>query len=555
MAGHLRHLLAEAAASNNFDLRDWMRPTEATELLDRVGQVLGASKAGDSLSERLGREVWIDFVADTGDDHDVSLAVGRMLFNEYTLSGDEPCTLPRGDLLLFGGDTAYPVANANELERRLLGPWNHVLSGKAEGRRVLLGIPGNHDWYDGLDGFGRLFRRNALEDLTEPTITRNERSTSALNDASLDRVQGFVHRQLHIDEMVESVHLAEEALNSLRALLLGSQVKTVNRLGLAGYTAVQEASFWALPLAPGLDLWGVDRQLRNADFRQRLFFSQRRAKAQPRRIFFVAPEPALAFGDPHEAGSKLLEACGLSLDLDRLFYLSGDAHHYERLTVQQSMHIISGGGGAFVHGSRISQGSGSTPPEFVYPDRRSSLRLALGMPLGLAGGTAGLLPHGLFALIATVEMLAPQRGPIAGGVAAALATLLATIGLSLSVRARLERPAATWAISILFGLILGLGPLGLWFILPLVLPWLGLFAAVVLGHAFIGSFALGLFLLLLEVTGLDHQQGFAALGHPGFRHFVRLCVQPGGKIEGFVIGKDDPVGEDPAVLIDRFIWD
>ena len=26
-------------------------------------------------------------------------------------------------------------------------------------QRVLLGIPGNHDWYDGLDGFGRMFRR------------------------------------------------------------------------------------------------------------------------------------------------------------------------------------------------------------------------------------------------------------------------------------------------------------------------------------------------------------------------------------------------------------
>ena len=80
LAGHLRHMLAVAAASNQLDLRDWMRPDGASGLLDRVGRVLGASTSGGSLAERLGREVWIDFVADTGDDHDLSQAVGRMLF-------------------------------------------------------------------------------------------------------------------------------------------------------------------------------------------------------------------------------------------------------------------------------------------------------------------------------------------------------------------------------------------------------------------------------------------------------------------------------------------
>jgi hypothetical protein len=55
-------------------------------------------------------------------------------------------------------------------------------------------------------------------------------------------------------------------------------------------------------------------------------------------------------------------------------------------------------------------------------------------------------------------------------------------------------------------------------------------------------------------VGLEHHQGFAALGHPGFRHFVRLCVDPSGRIEAFVIGKDDPLGEGPPVLVDRFAW-
>ena len=48
---------------------------------------VGAGAAGPTLAERLGREVWIDFVADTGDDRDLSRAVARMLFAEYALEG------------------------------------------------------------------------------------------------------------------------------------------------------------------------------------------------------------------------------------------------------------------------------------------------------------------------------------------------------------------------------------------------------------------------------------------------------------------------------------
>jgi hypothetical protein len=553
LAGHLRHLIAAAAASNNFDLRDWMRPISATALLDRVGQVLGASTSEGTLSERLGRDVWIDFVADTGDDYEVSLAVGRFLFNEYALSGEEPRILPRGDLLIFGGDTAYPVATASELERRLISPWNGVLRERAnhDRRRVLLGIPGNHDWYDGLDGFCRLFRRSPLADLASATGSREQVSTPS----SSERVENYLKRQLHLDELSESMRLAEEAIESLRALIKRSIVEKRTRLELKGYESVQETSYWALPLAPGLDLWGADRQLRDADFRQRLFFSQRRAEAQPRRIVFVASDPALAYGEPNEPGEKLLEACDLSLASDRVLYLTGDIHHYERLNVGKSLHVIAGGGGAFLEGSRFALGSGTFPAEFAYPDRTTSQRLALGMPLHVAAGTAGFLPHGLFALIAVLELLALRRGPILAVVLSGALTIIQIVGLALAARERLQRPVATWSLSTLFGLILGLAPLVIYFVFAWIVPWLHPFAPVVLIHMFIASFVFGLFLLALEITGLDHQHAFAALGHPGFRHFVRICVHPNGKVEGFVIGKDDPIGEDPPVLIDRFRWD
>jgi hypothetical protein len=112
----------------------------------------------------------------------------------------------------------------------------------------------------------------------------------------------------------------------------------------------------------------------------------------------------------------------------------------------------------------------------------------------------------------------------------------------------------TWTVSTIVGLMLGLGPLGLRMILPRTLLVLGDLLPVVVGYAFLGSFVLGLFLLVLALTGLEHHQGFAVLGHPGFRHFVRLCVHPSGSIEGFVIGKDDPLGPGWPVLIDHFTW-
>jgi hypothetical protein len=551
--GHLRHLTAAAAASNQLDLRDWMRPEAAEALLDRVAGVLAGASAGPNLAERLGREVWIDFVADTGDDHDLSLAVGKLIFDEYALEGGEPRRLPRGDILVFGGDTAYPAATANELERRLLEPWNNVLAEKAEGgpERVLLAIPGNHDWYDGLDGFGRLFRRSALDDVAEPKAdTRAATSGSSVRE----RVEGALLRHLHLDEIGESFRLAGEAFESLAAILFHTELRRANRLRLAGYTAVQEASYWALPLAQGLDLWGVDRQLRGPDFRQRVFFAQRRAQAQPRKVLLVAPDPALAYGEPNEPGTKILEACSLSLASNRIFYLTGDVHHYERQRVGDSLHVISGGGGAFLHGSRIAPDAGSAPPEVVYPDKRTSLRLALGMPLRLALGTAGFLPHLLFGLIAAAEVIAVRRGPLPGALVVGAGIVLATAALASAVRARFQRPLATWATAIPFGLVLGLGPLVLRTLLSDMLPWLGIAPAVV-AHAFLGSFVLGLFLLVLALTGLEHHQGFAALGHPGFRHFVRLCVHPSGRVEGFVIGKDDILGEGPPVLVDRFGWD
>ena len=64
-----------------------------------------------------------------------------------------------------------------------------------------------------------------------------------------------------------------------------------------------------------------------------------------------------------------------------------------------------------------------------------------------------------------------------------------------------------------------------------------------------------IYLTLLMLLGLEHQQAFTVLGHPGYKHFVRLCVHPNGRVEAWTIGKDDVFAEGEPLLVDRFDWD
>ena len=78
------------------------------------------------------------------------------------------------------------------------------------------------------------------------------------------------------------------------------------------------------------------------------------------------------------------------------------------------------------------------------------------------------------------------------------------------------------------------------------------------GAAIVGitwlAFIFGVYLTLLMLTGIEHQQAFTVLGHPGYKHFVRLCIHRDGKVEAWAIGKDDVLAEGLPLMIDRFEW-
>src|SRR5262245_63344603 len=106
---------------------------------------------------------WFDFVADTGEGFDSTYTVARIASADALPAGVVPAErdlrLPRGRILVFGGDEVYPYAEPWAYRDRLQAPWNMALprGGDDVPRGSVYAIPGNHDWYDGLSSFLRVF--------------------------------------------------------------------------------------------------------------------------------------------------------------------------------------------------------------------------------------------------------------------------------------------------------------------------------------------------------------------------------------------------------------
>ncbi len=107
-------------------------------------------------------ELWLDYVADLGDGFDATYTIAWLLGQpSLSVAGEE---LPRGQILLMGGDEVYPTANTERYEDRTKGPYRAALPVcPEEGQPDLFAVPGNHDWYDGLTAFLRLFVKNGTD--------------------------------------------------------------------------------------------------------------------------------------------------------------------------------------------------------------------------------------------------------------------------------------------------------------------------------------------------------------------------------------------------------
>jgi hypothetical protein len=158
---------------------DWYSPSQ---LLDTAVKLVISSVFGDYADKRemqaaLTRDqnelkpfdysdredIWIDYVADIGSGWDstysVAYLLGRKELSVKNEGSGKTYNLKRGNILVMGGDEVYPVATPEEYQNRLVGPYTSSLPyvDENDDPPTLFATPGNHDWYDGLSSFIKLF--------------------------------------------------------------------------------------------------------------------------------------------------------------------------------------------------------------------------------------------------------------------------------------------------------------------------------------------------------------------------------------------------------------
>jgi Calcineurin-like phosphoesterase len=250
-------------------------------------------------------DFWFDFVADLGDGWNPTFAIARLLAEDkLPFAGVED--LPRGSLLIMGGDEVYPTPSADQYYDRLVYPYSEAYAErwKKEASPDLYAMPGNHDWYDGLRAFFPLFCR---------------RSIKARNRVGVDR-PGKV---------------------------------------IGGRRTQQTRTYFALRLPKGWWLWGTDSQIEGYIDQPQVDFFQFVAEkwmAPKSRLILCAGTPDWEYVDPRDPEKKfgtlsylarLAPSVGKGHELKLL--LSGDSHHYARYHEKDLNFITCGGGGAFLH--------------------------------------------------------------------------------------------------------------------------------------------------------------------------------------------------------------
>jgi hypothetical protein len=333
LMGSIKGTLLYTAYGKKLDPRDWMKTKVFT--FDQA----------DKSSPENKEEFWFDYISDTGDGMKATYSIAYLCLSDLCVKNLSPQELaahpkvetlrkgerkadsdilPRGEFLFIGGDTAYHMSDYMTLANRVQRPFSWAYADLIEDggisdnepNRPLFGIPGNHDYYDQLDGFRRQFRHPVKE---EPEVGN-------LND--------------NLDESKRP------------------------QLFIPGFNRVQEASFVALHLPHDWWLWGLDTEVGQIDERQRKFFrdlcdkdpKDQEAILPPKKLIIATCSPTTVFGkvaDPNDG--KAADAIG-QLGLSQPFLpekdtqgkynlqASGDAKMQEghcRLDISGDVHLYA----------------------------------------------------------------------------------------------------------------------------------------------------------------------------------------------------------------------
>lgn len=494
--------------------------------------------------------IWIDYTGDVGDGWNSTYAIAHHLAEsgrcfKYTDrdTGEEfQAETKRGELLIFGGDEVYPTASREEYQRRLVVPYETAYRYSTEPCPHVFAIPGNHDWYDSLVAFTRLFTARPW---FAGWRTRQSRSYFALK---------LPHNWWLLGTDVQ----------------LGSDIDGPQMAYFESLTGEMEKEF--------------------------------QKSGEPARIILCHAEPhwirTAQWGgdDPNynESNLKLLER---RLGKTIAVFIAGDIHHYRRHESEDksTQKITAGGGGAFLHPTHVGvrglnldvlvekglkeNEERTFELQGCFPPTNESKKLAwrnLIFPYlkGNKSWSFGLVTAGLYLLLTmTIVMdldevsdvdnlsyvtFAAIKSIIASppAILIVLVTLLGFVFFtdthSVAYRIFMGGLHAIAHIKAAFLIAVGsvlfvafLSPAG-W---PLNIPWFGGFQfapdmrvplvmllILLLGFV-VGPFIMGAYLLLsLNFFGRHGNEAFSSIGVEDWKNCLRLHINEGGDLTIYPIG-------------------
>ncbi len=253
--------------------------------------------------------VWLDYVADLGDGFDATYTVASILaMPELNLKDSKGTThqTPRGQILVMGGDEVYPTASRDAYWERTRQPYELAFPERRGTKKVpFFAIPGNHDWYDGLESFHDTFCRT--------------KTTGAKRDG----------------------------------------------VKIGSWQSRQHRSYFALKLPFDWHLWGLDIQLGGFVDQPQLDYFKLEAKkfTEKSKVIICTAQPSWLKAKNREdcddqAYKSMLyvkhiaESSGAAGYKKRVCALiAGDLHHYSRYAhdKEEMQLVTAGGGGAFLH--------------------------------------------------------------------------------------------------------------------------------------------------------------------------------------------------------------
>lgn len=454
----------------------------------------------DAYAER--DELWLDFAADTGDGWPATMTMAWLLGRpQLEVDGD---VLPRGELLLVGGDLVYPAAAREAYEHRFVGPFAGGLPQTPPPGEHLFAIPGNHDWYDGLVAFSRRF---CQQQWIGGRQTWQRRSYAALK---LPHGWWAWMLDIQLDELVDDAQLD---WFRARAGELGPGDRVILVTGKPS---------WLKPTA---------------------------------RVPFPPAWENLAYVE------RIVRDAGAEVGL----VLTGDLHHYARYVGDGPPRITAGGGGAYLSPTHTLPDEVALPPKrgepgaayrraAAYPDARTSRRLSFGV-LKLAALSPGLAAviAGIYALLAATMLtaLGDDRTGVVTGAVSGTGIVLALLLVGALI-AQLDAPAPWRQLIGTAHAAIHLALAGLVVYAVAVLAdttgavtWLlALPAAAAVGFA-LGTTVLAAVLLLTSLpTGEwakeTANQVFAAQGLETHKNFLRLHIDRTGTLHVHALGVDTP---------------